>query len=663
MRLSPNDPVLRLYDNHRYTLRVGGIDAEYFPLPDWLPGPIYDFETPRVSQERWSVLAGASEPPRGLNLEAEQALEWERCKANPWYFIINYCTTEDQHDRENPWKTVPKWFHLWLTVQVLTNWQLVSVAKGRQMMETWLMTAYLLWNTLFWQGQLSFIQALKFENADYTLRTRMQHMWRNLPPFLQGLVARENPFTEGLFRLERNQSECRAIAQGGDQFRQFTAGIIFADEAGFQPEIEASYQAGRPLIATGSASKYVMVSTPAHNFWERVHRDRLTDKRFTASIGQTSVVMRRLGYDSVRMRLNNNGFVALEFHWSAHPFHDEDWAAKTRVSMTDAAWRIEHCCEFDVATGDLVWPMWDARIIGYDSSRSLPVLVTLYESMDHGMRSPTVCLWGAVDANDDLYITDEYYRSDLIIRDNVSNILARRKMVLDRFGVSGVRLTLMDPATSRRMDNAYSTVADEYAANGLYLTPADNNQQKKINSVANRLLASLARHSEQTGEVHPYFVERGITRLEDLRYADDHPLHPGERFADQPAIYIDATRCPNTMREMGAWRMKAAPPEDSDRPVSEKPVEKDDHTCDAVGYLAASEPTYQGPDLAMTAMPGPRQRIMEAARDYADAEGRCNGWDSWQVSLRTEELFKELVQAAARRDSTFSWVDPPVRPR
>lgn len=645
------DLILAPYEAKPRVVKSGGVIEERLEIPEWLCPRLFHPHPPIIDREMWEVLEGSRKPPRGFDVDAARALEYRRCAENPWYFITNYCTTEDQHDPDTPWKLLPQWYHLWLTVMVIHNNNMISIAKARQMMETWVVTAYLLWRTIFWRGQLSFIQARKFDNANYTLNTRMRHIWRNLPPFLQGLTpVDKHPFTEGVFRLDGNQSEVRAIEQGGDQFRQYTADVIFSDEAGFQGEIEASYQAGRPLIDNSKTAKYIMVSTPSRNFWSKLHLDQLNSlhKAEIGHVGERVVLQRRLGFDSIVARRCSNGFVAVDIHWSAHPSRDDTWAAQMRGSMTEQKWQTEYCVNFDIVSGDVVFPMFDIRVHGYDDSDELPLFSSVYEGIDHGMRSPTACIWARVAQNGDIYADDEYYRSDLIIRDNCKQILEKRKNVLLRAGQTKVEATYIDPSTRKRAETQYSTILGEYIVNGISPRPADNNQQKKINSLAERMIATLARHSEQTGKLHDYFLERGITDIKDLAYPKDHYKFPGVRYSQTPAFKVSRTRCKNLIRELLIWKMKDPPTNTIDHPTPEKPVDANDHAIDAIMYITVMNPTFAAQTLNVTPLGTTRDLLIETAQDLAKAQIMTNeNLQEEDMDAVTKEIFETLVRKLA----------------
>jgi hypothetical protein len=85
--------------------------------------------------------------------------------------------------------------------------------------------------------------------------------------------------------------------------------------------------------------------------------------------------------------------------------------------------------------------------------------------MDH----PTVCLWASLDpSTKTVYITDEFVRSDLVIKESAD-------MILTRTGNKPIEWTVIDPSTAKRNSQVkHSTDALEFNRNGIPTIMADN---------------------------------------------------------------------------------------------------------------------------------------------------------------------------------------------
>ena len=143
-------------------------------------------------------------------------LDFERCRRDPHYFIFEQVRTKDEHDAADPVKRFPDHLYLrslldcllvagrllaprdaryalevghsdaWLSA--LHTSGILPVEKSRQVMATWLCSAYLLWRAKFRDHQLILVQSKKEEDAANLVFNgeawvaRMSFMEVNLPP-------------------------------------------------------------------------------------------------------------------------------------------------------------------------------------------------------------------------------------------------------------------------------------------------------------------------------------------------------------------------------------------------------------------------------------------------------------------------------------------------
>ena len=195
----------------------------------------------------------------------------------PWQWLIECCYTLDQHDGVNPIKLFPDRAYLKEALDVITNNRLVLFKKSRQMMMTWLVSLFGLWMAMFRQGQLIFYQSKKLadavgdENAATGPLGRAKFTYRRLPEWLQQRTPCEITSEKMIFRS--NQSTIWAIPEGADIIRTHTASMIFADEAGFQPEFANAYTAAMPCIVGGG--RFIGISTAEPGFFNELYEDKV----------------------------------------------------------------------------------------------------------------------------------------------------------------------------------------------------------------------------------------------------------------------------------------------------------------------------------------------------------------------------------------------------
>jgi len=155
--------------------------------------------------------------------------------------------------------------------------------------------------------------------------------------------------------------------------------------------------------------------------------------------------------------------------------------------------------------------------------------------IDWGFVNPFVCLWGALDPDGRLYIYDEYYKTNTLIRDHAKE-LYKRANYKDEQGRIQKRKYLWTIADHDAQDNA------ELRAYGIQTKPAQKDVLIGIQKVAERLIVRLDK---------------------------------------RPRISIFRT-CPNLRREMGNYRWLE---QRDGKPTKEEPLKIDDHGPDVVRYI------------------------------------------------------------------------------
>jgi PBSX family phage terminase large subunit len=162
--------------------------------------------------------------------------------------------------------------------------------------------------------------------------------------------------------------------------------------------------------------------------------------------------------------------------------------------------------------------------------------------MDHGLRNPTVFVFGAIDPNKgEVIIYNEYYKPNTLVPEHAKAF----KQLLEEIPHGLLRFIKADPSTRNKTDPVNGkSVQGLYQEYGIYLSEANNN------------------------------VETGILRV--------------NSYIERGKLKVYST-CINTVRE----HLRYTFPEidmDHDKNLDEKPVKKDDHSCDATRYMLMALP-------------------------------------------------------------------------
>ena len=175
---------------------------------------------------------------------------------DPEFFILNACKTSDPHDQDNPIKSFPDKEYISLLIKQIHNYSKTLVEKSRQVMATWTMCAYILWDCITKEHRNWYVQSKKEDDSDKIL-IRQYGIWERLPEFLKIPIAKKS---YGKIHFPETKCTIYGVAQNSNSLRQECASGIFVDESEWQDEIEASMTAFQPTLDGGG--KLVMVSTP-----------------------------------------------------------------------------------------------------------------------------------------------------------------------------------------------------------------------------------------------------------------------------------------------------------------------------------------------------------------------------------------------------------------
>jgi len=347
--------------------------------------------------------------------------EFIKCKRDPMHFIFGthpdgyrYCLTTDPLGgyTKQPFPDLP---YLRFLVDLYVKEDLIIVAKSRQMMMTWIGCALLLWQVMFNEAQKVIIQCLKEENANSHIQEKVNVLWQNLPTWLKTQKPAKcikNHFT--IMHEENNagsDSVIKALQQGADAIRQFTASIIFSDEMAFQDQAKDAYTTSMPTVMGRGKKrgKYIGVSTPNHkNFFYRLWDGGNQDWEDVSA--------------GVRLKKNKSGFAAVALHYSADPQKDQEWVNEVQKTYegTLEDWEREYEINFSVSGGQKYFPEYTVAI--HEKKDIDPVVGRpLLRSWDFGYRNPA-CVVTQLNTQDQWLFLWEKLGADINIHDFIKMV-------------------------------------------------------------------------------------------------------------------------------------------------------------------------------------------------------------------------------------------------
>ena len=218
-----------------------------------------------------------------------------------------------------------------------------------------------------------------------------------------------------------------------------------------------------------------------------------------------------------------------------------------KKELTEDAFAQEYMADFRKYTG-LVYKGFE-RDIHVVEPFDIPKEWKVVRGIDFGSTNPTVCLWGAFDNDDNLFLFDEHYEGGQTIDYHAGVINARSKM--------SIHGTWGDPSGAQWIN--------EFSQKGVYITKA----------------------VKDTGTSSQKWVLLGIEKVaERLKII---PGHFVPQFGDnQPRIFIFNT-LQNVIKEFETYRWKEKSQSQApDLNEPDVPEKANDHAMDALRYIVVS---------------------------------------------------------------------------
>lgn len=252
----------------------------------------------------------------------EQAMEFERCRTDPVYFIENYVNIISLDYGEVPFKLFDYQKDYVLTV----TQNRFSIARwARQMGKSTTCGAVFIWMMIFFEKQLIAMMANKAETA-LEILYRIKEMYETVPLWLQQGVKTWNVKSISL----ENGSRIQASATTPSAIRGKAVNLLFIDEVAHIPKKlwDQFYLSSFSTITSGSTTKLIFVSTPKglNHFYEFY-------------IGAPE-----------------NGFIVSDATWELHPRRDAEWKKATLSKMTTEQFAQEMECSFQGSSYSLIAP-------------------------------------------------------------------------------------------------------------------------------------------------------------------------------------------------------------------------------------------------------------------------------------------------------------------
>ena len=328
----------------------------------------------------------------------------------------NYVYTLERKGQKTKY---PDYDYLEEFVKMLNSERLIIVLKSRQMLITWTVMAFIVWDCMFGKSSDNLVIS-KREAEARDLLHRAKYVYANLPGSMKASVGENN---KNVLEFPGQNSRIISLPSSPDIGRSYSPSRVFWDEMAFTPFNEEVFQSIQPGLDGGGY--FIGVSSP--NGMNTKHGQICTNYK-------------------------EEGFKRLDIHYSQHPLKDKAWAQEARRGISIERWNQEQELSLETV-GRRVYERFTEKdhIIDWEYTGHLPV----YRAIDFGYHTPVI-LWIQVTPNDEVIVFREWVGEN----NTISELLEQMKAVDNEIGITEemAEMTYCDPAGNAASDVGISSV-------------------------------------------------------------------------------------------------------------------------------------------------------------------------------------------------------------
>jgi len=389
----------------------------------------------------------------------EHAIELERCRRDAHFFIFDSqrLKTKDEHDHDNPVKSVPDHPYLRIFLDcLLVGGKLIEpgkahhalrsgidrefldylyragvlfVEKSRDLFITNLVCCFIHWRAKYVRYQLILVQSKNEDDAANIVynkdedAARLSFQEYQLPEHLKSTNLRHASFARINFD---SGSRVRGIPEGARIIRSEHPSMIFSDEGAYQDEFDSSFTSSLPAVQGGGF--FLSVSSAEPGSFQAI---------VCPEEPNTATALQGFSY-----RLAQQTIPVLRIHYSCHPGRvpgtvgGEGWkkdaAMRYPGGVDSPRWKKEQEIDYGALSGTKLFSKWEewqrnGRIViaPFD-----PRGYRLYASYDHGWRNPAAYHVHGVSPDGDIVTLWEFY-ANYVPAHQIAEIIKGKNIVTE----------------------------------------------------------------------------------------------------------------------------------------------------------------------------------------------------------------------------------------
>lgn len=348
--------------------------------------------------------------PRKKEAVTEEKLEMMRLmnlklwKQSPTDWISD-CIYTSNEAKAGAVEKFPRLDYLARVDEIIKHEQVAAFPKSRRMMMTWRCLANLLYYAMFGKNLMIFIQSKKYDDSAYLLGdSRFMFMYNHLPQGYQWpAVERKTRGGMGYDYIKfSNGVEIRAVAEGADQLRQYTASIVYCTEMAFWDFAQATWNSLRPTIEGGG--RIFIDSSANPGFFCQLVTGQLNDDEPEEEQEPHDIITGVHEY-------KKNGVHVARIHYTADPSkRSDEWKMREKKGTTTEGWEREYEINWTVSSEPKYYPEFNYNL--HVSQEQLKPMEgrPLIRGWDYGL-TPATCI-GQVTAKGQLLILSELQSFD-----------------------------------------------------------------------------------------------------------------------------------------------------------------------------------------------------------------------------------------------------------